>query len=184
MTVLLYLKHNTKKFGITATKQSQSFHNSVFIYFVQILMLGCMSYQVSRYLLHNTGEFKISMPDDFILFVVKLPCAVALHLSLYPSVEMGMNIMKLVSEHSSMFVKGSIPPCFLVGFLQFFTGVFCQSINLYMLTYQTKISLCIIHFVGLHVVMEIPELYFNSLSDNKFKCLFDHDNVIKYTKGD
>ena len=36
--------------------------------------------------------------DDFVLFLVKFPCSVALHLFLFPEIEKGLAIMKLANN--------------------------------------------------------------------------------------
>ena len=38
-----------------------------------------------------------------------------------------------------------------------------------MLTFQKKVEYCIIYFVALHVIMEIPKMYFESLGDHQIK---------------
>lgn len=40
------------------------------------------------------------MTDSFVVFFVKLPCAIALHFCLYPEVAKGMNMMKFANNQS------------------------------------------------------------------------------------
>ena len=48
-------------------------------------------------------------------------------------------------------------------------ALLCQAINIYLLTYQHTVDHSIIHFVALHVVMEIPNLYLESLIGVKLR---------------
>jgi len=50
-----------------------------------------------------------------------------------------------------------------VGLIQTFTAILCQVINIYLLTYQHTVGHAVIHFVALHVVMDVPNLYLESL---------------------
>jgi hypothetical protein len=44
--------------------------------------------------------------------------------------------------------------------MQFFTSIFAEVINIWMLGHQKTIENCIIHFVALEVVINIPKKYF------------------------
>ena len=57
----------------------------------------------------------------------------------------------------------------MIGYLQYLIALFCEGINIYMLTFQKKVEYCIIYFVALHVIMEIPKMYFESLGDHQIK---------------
>ena len=58
---------------------------------VVLSMLVCMLIE-----LLNISETE--MTNSFIVFYVKLPCAIALHFTLYPEVGKGMNIMKFANN--------------------------------------------------------------------------------------
>ena len=44
-----------------------------------------------------------------------------------------------------------------------------EFLNMYMLVYQHTVEHCIIHFVALEVIVEIPHMYMGSLIDDKLK---------------
>jgi hypothetical protein len=50
-----------------------------------------------------------------------------------------------------------------------FTSLFAEGINLFLLTYQHTVEHCIIHFVALEVIMEVSNMYFEALMNNKLK---------------
>lgn len=80
---------------------------------------------------------------------------------LYPEVKKGMQIMKYCNNHEHLFQEAYMP--FLIGFMQYFTSLFATVVNVYMLAYQHTIEHCIIHFVALEVVVELPKIYFESM---------------------
>jgi len=60
-----------------------------------LVMLTGMGYAI----IINEGElFDVEFPHSFHLWLIKLPCAVALHLFLYPEVARGMNLMKFTNN--------------------------------------------------------------------------------------
>lgn len=94
------------------------------------------------------------------LYIVRFVCSVALHIMLYPEVRKGMIIMKYVNNHPHKFRTSFIP--FMLGFLQYFSSIFAEFLNIYMLTFQSEIEYCIIHFVALEVVVELPKIFFEA----------------------
>jgi hypothetical protein len=71
-------------------------------------------------------------------------------------------------------VPGGSEISYLLGLLQVSTGLLCEFVNIYMLTYQHTVQHCIIHFVALEVIMEISNMYFESLKSNKLKEIMHH----------
>jgi hypothetical protein len=57
----------------------------------------------------------------------------------------------------------------MLGLIQASTALLAEGINLFMLSYQHTVSHCIIHFVALEVIMELSNLYYESLLGNKLK---------------
>ena len=53
-----------------------------------------------------------------------------------------------------------------------------EAINLHMLSLQHTIQHAIMHFVALHVVMEVSNLYFESLMNNKLKVIMHHPTKV------
>ena len=62
----------------------------------------------------------------------------------------------------------------MLGLIQVLTALLCEFVNIYMLTYQHTVQHCIIHFVALEVIMEISNMYFESLKGNKLKEIMHH----------
>jgi len=57
---------------------------------MQVCMLGAM--------FEEEEEEAKELSDSFLVFYVKLPCAIALHFCLYPEVAKGMNLMKFANN--------------------------------------------------------------------------------------
>ena len=62
----------------------------------------------------------------------------------------------------------------MLGFLQVLTALLAEGINLYMLTYQHTVAHCIIHLIALEVIMDVSNMYFESLMSNQLKEVMHH----------
>ena len=129
------------------------------------------------------GEFGHTFSTDYTVLHVKFPCAVALHLCLYPEVMSGMTIMKFSNNQPELFENNGSQIAFFIGFMQYLTAVFCECINLYMLTYQHSVEHCLIHFVALEVIMELPKMYFEALADSAIKEVVHHYHPKRKNRG-
>mmetsp|Transcript_12167 Transcript_12167/g.20511 ORF Transcript_12167/g.20511 Transcript_12167/m.20511 type:complete len:217 (-) Transcript_12167:89-739(-) len=166
---------------IKPIKQSQMLYSTLLVALVVTIMLTCMMYAIVT---NEAGEYTPAFSHSFAVFIVKLPCAVALHFALYPEVAKGMGLMKFSNNQPDLFVEGGSQIGFLIGCVQVFTSIFAEGINLFMLTYQHTVSHCIIHFVALEVIMEVSNLYFESLMGNKLKAVMHHPPKIEHRGKD
>lgn len=94
LTVMCYLKDNTKKFLITPAKQSQMLHTVIMIMSCQIIMIACIQSQF----LGPDAIFHFGFVANFYVLLVKFPCSIALHLYLHPEVSKGLVIMKYANN--------------------------------------------------------------------------------------
>jgi hypothetical protein len=62
----------------------------------------------------------------------------------------------------------------MLGLIQVFSAILCEYVNIYMLSFNHTIKDSIIHFVSLHVVMEVKNMYFESLKNSKLKEIMHH----------
>lgn len=76
-------------------------------------MLICMLYSFIYLDEGGHEEEKSSLA----VLIVKLPCAIALHLSLYPEVRKGMVIMKFANNQPEQFMDSGSEISFVIGFL-------------------------------------------------------------------
>lgn len=162
MTVLCYLKEQSEKFKLNEARRSQNLYNTIYINIFQFTMLTCMLVDIMLY-----GKAKI--PRSFITLLVKFPCSAALHLMLAPQVAQGMMIMNFSNNQGELFVEYGSQISFILGFLQFIAGIYCEMINMYLLTYQKNVEYSIIHFVALEMIMELPSMYFMANNYHKMK---------------
>ena len=77
------------------------------------------------------NNYKFFAANTYRLQVVRFACAIAMHLILYPEVDKGMKIMKFSNNHFEMFNSPNL--AFLVGYMQFFTSIFAEFINIWLL---------------------------------------------------
>ena len=68
---------------------------------VVMSMLGCMLYAMMT---NEGGGYTMVHNHNFMVFIIKFPCAIALHFYLYPEVAKGMNLMKFANNHNDDFV--------------------------------------------------------------------------------
>ena len=80
-----------------------------------------------------------------------------------------MEMMKFCNNQSELFCKYGSEISYILGLLQFLTAVFCELINVYMLTFQDSVANSIVNFVTLKVIMAMPKMYFMALHDNPLK---------------
>lgn len=154
-------------------------------------MLLCMVYGLVT---NEEGTHRV-FHNDFTVFFIKLPCSIALHLLLYPEVAIGMKVMQFANQNPELFVRNGSEIAFILGIIQVFMAIICEAINVYLLTYQHTVDHCIIHFVALEVIMDVPNMYFEAMMDNKLKTFVHHeakphrvmikgeDGQMRYRKG-
>jgi hypothetical protein len=130
------------------------------------------------------GAFTPLVAGNFALFYVKFPCAVALHLVLFPQVAKGMKIMKFANNQCDLFVENGAEIAYTIGLIQALTALLCEGINVIMLSYQHYVSHSIIHFVALEVVIELGEMYLESLMDNPLSQVLHHPVRIRHRGAD
>jgi hypothetical protein len=94
MTVLSYLKENEQRWLLKPIKQSQMLFSAVFVQLVVIIMLCCMLFAIFT---DEAGEYTPNIAHSYAVWIVKFPCAIALHFYLYPEVSNGMNVMKFAN---------------------------------------------------------------------------------------
>lgn len=93
MVVLSFLKENVEKNMITREKRGRLLYSVFYMQMTVFAMLVCMFYSML-----TSEEYKAEFSHSFDVYFVKLPCAIALHLCLYPEVAAGMNIMKVANQ--------------------------------------------------------------------------------------
>jgi hypothetical protein len=171
LAVMCYLKKNASHFHVVAMKRSQLLYQALLVALVIFTMLFCMLYAMY---INDGDEFTPTLSHNYAVFIVKFACCVTLHIALYPEVAKGMNLMKFANNQCHQFVPGGSEIGYMLGLVQVFTALLAEGINLFLLAFQHTVSHSIIHFVALHVVMEISNLYFESLMGNKLKGVLHH----------
>lgn len=123
---------------------------------------------------NENGRYNNDFSHSFAVFYIKFPCAIALHLMLYPEVAKGLNIMKFTNQQAHLFEGNGSKIGWFLGLNQVCSSIICEIINVYLLTYQHTVEHCIIHFVALEIIVEIGKMYLESLQGNALKAIMHH----------
>jgi hypothetical protein len=83
LTVLAYLKDNVKNWCIVPEKRGQMLYSALSVQLIVYLMLFCMVSSIAE---NEQGRYTNEFSHSFAVFYIKFPCAIALHLMLYPEV--------------------------------------------------------------------------------------------------
>ena len=84
---------------------------------------------------NEAGAFGFDTAANFGIFFIKFPCALALHLMLYPEVARGMMIMKFANNEPERFVDGGSETAFLIGLTQCMLAILTEFVNITLLSF-------------------------------------------------
>lgn len=130
---------------------------------VQLGMLFCCTNEIVM----DHYDFNVKPSPYFGLVAAKCICSAALHMWLYPHIFRSMDLMKYVLNHQEYFDHSWIP--FFITLVNLMINISAEILNIYLLLYQKTVEYCIIHFVALEVIVEIPHFYSEALVDDKIK---------------
>ena len=170
LTMRAFLKENVEKHYLSNSKLGTIFWSAFTAEMCVSMLLVCMIYAMVT---NEDGDYTPDVAHSYMLFLVKIPCATALHLLLSPQVTNALRIMHYANQQEQLFIDYGSHITYFLGFHAAVNALTCQAINIYMLTYQHTIQHSIIHFVALEVVMEFTKLYYESLVDFKLKELME-----------
>lgn len=171
MACFCFLKKNVDEFLIGPDKRAQLYHSALAIQANVVAMILCVFYAIYT---NEGNRYNPMFAHNFPLFYVKIACVMALHFVIYPEVSKGLNIMKLANQHPDMFVENGSNVSYILGFIQVLTAMVTEGVNLYMLAFQHTIQHCIIHFVAFEVIIELSNMYYESLMNNILKEVVEH----------
>lgn len=63
---------------------------------------------------------------------------------------------------------------YLLGLFQVILAILAEILNIYMLTFQHTIEHCIMHFVAFEIIVELGNIYYESLMNNKLTTIVHH----------
>lgn len=98
----------------------------------------------------------------FVVYLSRFICCIALHLKLTPNISKGLELMNFANNHPDAFTNDRVPV--IAGFMQVFTAIFGEAVNLSMLLGHREVERCIIHFITLVVVLEMAQMYYGALT--------------------
>lgn len=79
---------------------------------------------------NESGAFGGAFPHSLMLFLVKIPCSIALHLLLYPNIERGLALMKFSNNNPELFVEHGALISYIIGFILMLTGSIAEIVNM------------------------------------------------------
>ena len=171
MTCLCFLKENVVKYRFSKQKRGSILWSCLMVIVLEMTMLYCIFFAIAR---NENGEYPVGQAHSFELFMIKIPCVIALHLHLSPEVENGMVIMKFANQQCHKFVDGGSEVAFVLGLAQGIISVATQIVCLRMLAFQKSIVYSVIHYVAMIEIVEMPAFYFESLIDNRVREVMHH----------
>jgi hypothetical protein len=95
LTVLLFLKSNKDRMRLPLSIVGRTYFLYMLLIILQLAMLGCMFWSL---IFHEDKEISFDFTPMKTVLLVQLPCAIGLHLVLFPEVYLGMQIMKLANN--------------------------------------------------------------------------------------
>ena len=144
---------------------------------IQLGFIICMFDAIFLVSEHDS-EYDLYVNSRFSVLFAKFLASGALHMMLYPHIEKSLKWMKFVINHSEELTNPNL--CFVICLMTHFTNIGAELINIYMLAFQHSVEHCIIHFVALEVIVEIPHIFMHSLIDDKLKeRIFQNNHAIK-----
>lgn len=95
-------------------------------------MLACIGYAIYS---NEAGEYTAVYPGSFALFIVKYPCAIALHLAVYPQFGKGLAIMKFANNQVDLFDHNGSEIAYCIGLTQTVLAAAAEVVNVFLLSY-------------------------------------------------
>lgn len=72
-----------------------------------------------------------------------------------------------------MFVPHGSEISFVLAYIQITSALIAEFVNMWVLITQDRIDNCVIYFVSLKVIMEVANIYFESLLGNKLRVVME-----------
>ena len=120
------------------------------------------------------SEYTILATPNYTVLLAKFFASCALHLMLYPEIARSMRYMKYILNHPEFFTNWMY--AFSIALTAHHVNILAEVVNLYMLLFQHSVEHCIIHFVALEIIVEIPHYYNASLINDNLKDELFKDN--------
>ena len=127
MTAMCFTKAADEKYFLNKKKQAQLIYACAWLIFVQLFLIFAMYY---AFITNESGAYESVFPNNMVLFIVKIPAAIALHLEIYPEIERGLVLMKFANNNPHKFVKDGDVISFILGFAQCFIAVVASWTNI------------------------------------------------------
>ena len=122
----------------------------------------------------NRNEYTIYATSFYSVLGAKFFGSCALHLIIYPEIFRSMELMKYTLNHASLFTNEYFT--FIIALTAHTLNIMAEMLNIYFLLYQPLAENCIIYFVALVVIVEIPYFYTSALINDKLKDELQREN--------
>lgn len=133
------------------------------VFCIQFILLAF----IWDYTLRNEA-FVIGMPPDVATLGARFVCSLLMHLQVEGDVRNGLKTMKFSTNHYDEFVNPFF--AFLLGFMQFFGGVFCEIFCIVYISSLNNAVDVIIRLIALGAVAKVDDFYASALpKENRMK---------------
>lgn len=84
-------------------------------------------------MINENEDYTMGRPESFHLWLVKFPCAMALHLLLYPEVFNGLALMKFTNDECDQFVEYGSEISWVLALVQVLIALLGEFVNIFLL---------------------------------------------------
>ena len=163
LSIISFLEEAKHKNQLDRYIQSEYLFYYFAVALVQFGFIICMVVAI----INDHQDFQLYASQHYTLLLVKFFASCALHLMLYPEVSRSMELMKYILNHYEKFTNPNA--AISIAFTAHHINIMAEMLNMYILLYQHTVEHCIIHFVALEIIVEIPHYYITALINDKLK---------------
>lgn len=165
-----------KKLGVRYyfnLKVEDYYYKCSMIFFIQILIIGFISYSAFRNEKdakgNDTGKGMDGLcwiKPDFYKMILRLLCAYLFHLQNYGDVADSFKRLKFVRKNPQLIEPKYIGIAFAISMYQFLSSFLCEAVNIFFLCRQDKLTDIIMNYVAFASVSEFDNIYFSAVRQN------------------
>lgn len=152
---LVFYKPNRRKFCLTQRKQASVLQMTLLMLIFQAMLIYCLI----KYINEEVIDLYIqSIKDqDFLLFLTKWICTVAMHLEICTYFVGGMTIMKFVTNHPEEFDQPEVS--YLLGTFQVINCLIFEVCNVFILFSRNNVYFTLGCYITVGLILNLSKMY-------------------------
>ena len=83
LTAVCFMKVSEEKYLLNVKKRAELLYSCIWMIIIQLALIGAIYYAITT---NENNDYQNKFAHSIMLFVVKFPCAIALHLMLYEEI--------------------------------------------------------------------------------------------------